>query len=141
MRAAQSAGDSLQHLRRGLDSGFDYPLRALVRDSEGFKELWAWAARGETPAQPRPPVAFSREMVIVAAMGSHPTSDAGIRIDSVITRGPSLVVHVSVYSDTRNLCTTGRRVVTHPVDVVKASTFSGDVVFRERYFAAGCKMY
>ncbi len=120
MRAAQSAGDSLQHLRRGLDSGFDYPLRALVRDSEGFKELWAWAARGETPAQPRPPVAFSREMVIVAAMGSHPTS---------------------VYSYTRNLCTTGRRVVTHPVDVVKASTFSGDVVFRERYFAAGCKMY
>jgi citrate lyase alpha subunit len=80
-------------------------------------------------------------MVIVAAMGSHPTTDAEIRIDSVIARGPSVVVYVAVVSDTRNLCTTGRRVTTHPADIVKLANVPGDVVFRESYFAAGCKMY
>ncbi len=130
--------DSLRHLLRAWNSGFASALRAVVRDSACFRRLWDEAVRGEPRAPTMPPIDFGRDMVIVAAAGSMPSTGFGITIDSVIVREPSLEVH-EVLSSPGTLCLQGME-LTNPVDVVLVPKSFRVVVFRDRQVTVECKM-
>ncbi len=136
--AAYSTADSLKHLLRSPHSGLASPLRAVARDSGSFRRLWAEAVRGDPSARPMPRIEFEHNMVIVAAMGSRPSTGFGITIDSVVVRGPSMEVHV-VLSSPGSLCIQGMA-LTSPVDIVEVPTSVRVVLFRDREVTVECKM-
>src|SRR6266542_4227268 len=135
---------------RVLDRGFSQtspritPLRPCLpaaRRGEGFRSfrrLWAEAVRGDPSARPMPRIEFEHNMVIVAAMGSRPSTGFGITIDSVVVRGPSMEVHV-VLSSPGSLCIQGMA-LTSPVDIVEVPTSVRVVLFRDREVTVECKM-
>ena len=109
--------DSLRHLLRARNSGFASALRAVVRDSKSFRQLWAEAVRGEPRAPMLPPIDFERDMVIFAATGSMPSTGFGITIDSVIVREPSLEVH-EVLSSPGSLCLQSMELTNPAIDFI-----------------------
>src|SRR6266571_514856 len=131
-------GDSLRHLRRTSHSGYAFALRAVAGDSTNFRRIWEDAVRGNPGAPPMPQVDFERNMVIVAAMASKPSTGFAITIDSVVGRGPTVEVHVTLASP-GSLCIQGPA-FTNPVDIVEVSRSVGTVLFRDRHVTAECKM-
>jgi len=85
-----------------------------------------------------PRIDFERTMVIVAAMGSEPSTGFGIKIDSVVERGSLVQVHVLLGS-MGSLCIQGAA-VTNPVDVVEVPRSVGIVTFHDRLVTVECKM-
>jgi len=106
-------------------------------DSATFRTLWGEAVRGVPEVAAMPQIDFDREMVIVAAMGSRPSTGVAIVIDSVVVRGPSVEVYVLLGST--SLCIQGPA-LTSPADIVAAPKDFGVVVFRYRHVVQQCKM-
>ena len=131
--------DSFRHVFRYKESGFRYALRAVAADSASFRALWTEAVRGNPDAPPMPQIEFEHNMVIVAAMGGVPSTGYSIRIDSVLTRGGSLEVHVLLTSP--GMCLVGPA-FTEPVDIVEVARLVHPVVvFRDRHVAAECRPF
>ena len=84
---------SLVTLRRGDASGFSSEVRIVVRDSATWAWVWdrfqapfrevAAEARAAYPVPPLPPIDFSREMLVLAALGLRTAWTEEIVIDSV----------------------------------------------------------
>ena len=128
-RPAERSADSLVHLRRGSGSGFEYALRAVVGNSETFREMWARAIRGYQSPPPLPAVDFSRDMVVVVAMGMQTDDGYGIRIDSAVVHGEAIDVYV--FLTTGANCIQGAE-VTWPFDMVRVPKRFGVIVFHDR---------
>ena len=73
------------------------------------------ASHGEPP--PRPEVDFSREMLLLAAMGAQPSGGYRIRIERVLDDGAELEAHV-VHTSPGPRCG-AIAAITHPVDVIR----------------------
>src|SRR5712671_3246759 len=60
-------------------SGITDPLRMVIRDRDAWREMWKRVHHGQFPELPSlPEIDFSREMIVVAALGGRPTSGYGI---------------------------------------------------------------
>jgi hypothetical protein len=86
-------------LLESWQSGFDDPLRQIVRDSATFASLWSKAFAGQEHPAPLPHVDFSRDEVIVAATGMQDGSWNAVRISQIDdARGPEReVVHEDLF--------------------------------------------
>lgn len=62
--------------------GITERMRLVIRDRDKFDELWQQLNRFQSYKPPLPEVDFSREMILVAAMGQQPTSGYEIILDS-----------------------------------------------------------
>jgi len=94
-----------------------------------------------TPIPAAPDIDFSREMIIVAAMGPRP-SGYSITVEEAYERGDRL--EVVVRSISRGSCgvwTTCGSVVmgTQPVDIVRIAKSESPIVFREIKAVMECK--
>ena len=76
-------------------TGIDEELRTLVRTQQEWEDLWSRLAANRIPRPAPPPVNFSEEVVVVAAMGTRPTGGHAIRIDSVRYEKDTLWVDVT----------------------------------------------
>jgi hypothetical protein len=120
-----------------LSGGISRRDRLVIRDGEQFNQLWKEIA-GPGPDKPPPPqVDFSREMLIVAAMGQQPSSGYEIIIESACEVDNQL--EVVVRSANYAKCGLQLGVVTAPVDIVRVPKTNLPVVFREAEVASGCK--
>lgn len=79
----------------GSYTGIDQPLRTLVRTRQEWDDLWSRLAANRIPRPAPPPVNFSEEVVVVAAMGTRPTGGHAIRIDSIRYARDTLWVDVT----------------------------------------------
>lgn len=90
---------------------------------------------------PAPDIDFSREMIIVAAMGSRPTSGYAITVEEAYERSDKL--EVAVRSISLGSCGspygTGFQTVTQPVDIVRIVKTEHPIVFREIKAVMECK--
>jgi len=112
----EAAGtDSLHHLIQESYSGLRSALRAVVQDSAAFREIWERATLGHRPL---PASDFTRDMVIVAAMGARSSTGHAIHIQSVRAEGPALQVRV-LLAPAAPGCGRGM-METYPVDIVRA---------------------
>ena len=107
------------------------PIRVVIRDGDAWNKMWremfANPLCGSNEVPPPPPIDFTREMIIVAALGARPTSGYGIVIDQAYERGDRLEVVV------RSILPGGGtfQVLTNPVDVVRLPKTQRPVIFRE----------
>ena len=111
------------------NSGISKPLRVVIRDREAWLKLWKQIASQQQPSPPPPDIDFSREMLIVVAMGQRNTGGFGIIVDGVYKRDKKLEVVVKSTSPGNNCMTT--QALTQPVDIVRVQKSDYSVVFRE----------
>lgn len=119
------------------NSGFTTPERRVIRDTAAWSSAWAtlWAHNATAPALPA--VDFTREMVLVAAMGQRSTGGHDILIDSVAATGSELLVRVRSRSPGAGCATTSA--LTEPVDIVRVPVRMQAVFFAEYSAVVRCQ--
>jgi hypothetical protein len=118
-------------------SGVAERKRSVIRDQSAWDALWRQASADHLPARPTPSVDFSREMVIVAAMGTKSSGGYSIHIDSVSERNHRLHVAVREVSPGKDCMTT--MALTAPAIAVVVPRRDGDVVFVESSTTQDCQ--
>lgn len=123
-------------LRVDADSGLTEPQRSVLDAREAYEAAWARHASGPNPKGDAPPVDFSRERVVLVALGEKGSGCYGIRIENVTAEGGDVVVHVASYSGEGPgfSCTA---VMVQPVHFVAIEAREGVVSFRERSVGPG----
>ncbi len=119
------------------NSGLRTPQRTVVRDAAAWQELWAAIWRDHGAAAPLPAVDFSREMVVVVALGERNSGGHSILIDSATVSDGSLQVWVRSISPGPNCVTAGA--LTEPVDAARLPRVEGRVEFRESSEVSDCR--
>jgi hypothetical protein len=117
-------------------SGFREPELLIVKDSVSWRQTWSRVNQPFIPQPPLPLIDFGREMIIVAAMGTQPTSAAAIRIDAALSDGSRLRVEIQ-RREGATACP-AQSVQSQPVDIVRLPTSDLPVQFVERTTAPDC---
>jgi len=112
-------------IEKGDQSNIDSAKQVLVRTDAEWTALW----RQHSPDRPKPKVDFSKEMVVVAAMGQKPSSGYWTFIDGACEVDGQLEVFVSNVDDVS--CIGALAVVTYPADAVRLPQTNLPIVFRE----------
>jgi hypothetical protein len=120
-----------------LNGGITERGRFVIRDRDALDKLWQQLHRAGSDKPPLPGVDFSREMIIVAAMGQQPTSGYESIIDSACEADHQL--EVLVRSTNFLKCGGQTTSVTAPVDIVRLPKTDLPVVFRETEVTSDCK--
>jgi hypothetical protein len=119
-------------------SGMDRPARLMIRDAATWQAVWTQIHRGSSPLSPPPTIDFSREMVVVAALGTHSSGGYGILVDGasvVDTDGTAIAVRsISPGPDCGVTAA-----FTEPVDIARMQRRDGTVTFVERSEVTSCK--
>ena len=123
-------------------SAIDTAARVVVRDAARWQAQWNTIWGRTTPVPALPAVDFTREMVVVAAMGGRSNGGYTIRIDSVtasagLTPGGGALVWVSSTSPGPRCVTT--QALTAPVDAVRMPLVGGPINFHERALVTNCQ--
>lgn len=119
-----------------LPGGISQRARLVIRDRDEFNELWNQMMRLASNKPPLPEIDFSREMIIVAAMGQQP-SRYEIIIDSACEVDNQLEV---VVRSTKFLpCGLQAGLLPESVDIVRLPKTDLPVVFRETEATSDCK--
>jgi hypothetical protein len=110
----------------------DKSFREVIRNREEFIDFWK-RLHGRVPpggyVMPLPEIDFSKEMIIVAAMGQRPSSGYSIIIDGACEADGQVEVFVSSVEDVS--CGVVAMVLTYPADAVRLPRSDLPVVFRE----------
>jgi len=110
----------------------DNELRLVIKSQEEFSSLWRRFIGPVPPEQgvpPFPEIDFSKEIVIIAAMGTRPTSGYWIFVDGACEVDGQVEVFVSNVEDTS--CIGGLTSLTYPADAVRLPRTDLPIVFRE----------
>jgi hypothetical protein len=118
-------------------SGFGEAVRLVVRDTSAWRRTWARLNAPFFPQPPLPQVDFSREMVLVAALGNRATGGFEIRIDSAVRRRDTIEVSIHWTSPGEGCLLAA--VYTQPVDVAKIPAGPLPVLFREQNVRTSCR--
>jgi hypothetical protein len=125
----------------GIGSNIVDQFRVLVRDRDTWLDVWKRIYQlnpsyGRYPELPE--IDFSREMVVVAAMGQQPSSGYAIIIDGAYERDDRLEVVVKSVVNLK--CGAVLGIVTSPIDIVRLPKIERPVVFREIEVVPDCKL-
>jgi len=138
---ARGQGVSVVHFRdatRGFTqySGIADSMRLVIRDAGAWRSYWSAIHRPFIPAPPVPDVDFTREMIVLAAMGTRPTGGFAIRIENARADSARILLLVR-----RTVPGTGCAVpasVTQPVDLARIPTTALPISFAERVDRTDC---
>ena len=119
-------------------SGFDKPARLVVRDPASWQAAWLQTYRGSSPVPPPPAVDFSREMIVVVALGSHSSGGYGILIDGA-SEADAGAINVSVRSISPGPKCAVTAAFTEPVDIARVPRRNGRVHFVEQNEMSTCE--
>ena len=115
------------------DKGFRKVIKSREEFSDFWKQLTAPAAPGKwVPALPE--IDFSKEMIVVSAMGTRPSSGYFTIIDGACEVDGQVEVFISNLDE---MCGAQLAVLTSPADAVRIPRSDLPVVFRETQIA--CK--
>jgi hypothetical protein len=116
-------------------TGFTRRERIVIRTDDQWRELWA-RSTDDDGMHLLPPVDFSREIVILAAMAPKPIGGYHVTIHSVYSDGGDYYVVVRETAPTEE-CTPPA--VTAPVDVVRLERPAGRIFFVEQKGSHRCR--
>jgi hypothetical protein len=137
-----SGGSSAMQIRQFPElgdvqySGVRERLRVVIRDSASWNAQWRQLTATLSPSPAVPGVDFSREMVVVAAMGTQRSGGYSIHIDSVSARNGRLSVVVREVSPGKNCMTT--MALTSPAVAVRVSRRDEEASFVEQSVTNDC---
>ena len=128
-----SLAPTISGQRTSMTTGlFMDQLRLVVRDRNTWVQVWNRInSRPDSP--PLPEIDFSREMLVVAAMGWRPTSGYRIVIDKayLYEQFPRLEVVIRSIDNTKCAGLGQFPTVTGPIEIVRLPRTDRPVVFRE----------
>ncbi len=116
-------------------------LRIVVRDRTSWETLWKRIVSPDPYHDPYqavpslPEIDFSREMLVVAAMGRRPTTGYRVLVKSAREGRSGLEVEVESIS----ACGTQMQILTAPIDIVRIPRIEMPVTFRETVVNRDCK--
>jgi hypothetical protein len=117
-------------------SGFDQPARLVVRDAATWQAVWNQVFLRELPVPPLPAIDFSREMIVVAALGSRSTGGYSVLLDGAAEAADGTAIAVnSISPGARCVVTTA---FSQPVDIARLPLRQGAVSFVERSHVDDC---
>jgi hypothetical protein len=105
------------------------PQRLVIRDNAAWTAAWSslWTTTGSIPAPPQ--VDFTREMVVLAALGERSSGGFGITIDSAKSTASGVTVFVTPTSPGPRCMTTAA--LTQPVDIARLPRVDTAVRFQD----------
>lgn len=119
-----------------VNAGIARPERIVIRSQEEWAAAWARIQGPQAASLPLPPVDFSREMVVVGAMGTRPTGGFSILVEEAYDRGDAIVVRFrATEPGARCVVTTG---LTSPADAARLPRHDRAVVFEEILVTRDC---
>jgi hypothetical protein len=124
---ARLPADTLVRLFHSQFEGPGIAVRQVVRDPIRWRRAWIRARSASTDSAP-PAVDFSRQMVIIAGMGSVPSTGFELFIDSVVPIETETLVFVR--STSSGSCPAGG-MEARPVDIVRVPRTTSPVQFME----------
>lgn len=129
---------SVDHTFRDAKSYLAHSVRLTVQDSADWRAVWARIVGPHSDA-PLPPVDFSREMLLVAAMGEQPCRGYLINIDTIF-RDDEKRIFAVVRERHRGAGCGCLNEVTSPVDIVVVPKTIRPVTFLERRESNVCEV-
>jgi hypothetical protein len=117
-------------------SGVMDSTRVVIRDRARWREYWARIHSPFVPPPREPEIDFSREMVILAALGRRPTLGYDILIRSATRDSAGIEVQLRRSSPGQG-CTMGAA-ITEPVDLARIPASDVQVRFTELIMATPC---
>ena len=111
-------------------------LRAVVRDSALWRELWARINQPFLPPPPLPSIDFRREMIVVAALGARPTSGYDVVIEGVAEDSTGIEIALRRQAPAPG-CPVAAA-MTQPLDLARIPASDHPVRFRERTVVIPC---
>lgn len=143
MAQFDTAGDSLPVTRLRSNatafttySGLNDSVRAVVRDSAAWVDLWRVINRPFYPPPPLPPVDFGRDMIVIAALGARPTAGYDIVIEGA--RQDSAAVEIALRTLSPAPGCPVSAAMTQPVDLATIPASPRAVRFREKSVIVPC---
>lgn len=116
-------------------SGFDEPAELAIRDRAALESAWA-RLFNQVQGNPAPAVDFTRETVILVALGRRSSGGYGVHVDAVTRSGDGAVVRYTATSPAPDCMTT--QALTSPVEVIRAPRIGGTVRFERRDAVQRC---
>lgn len=116
--------------------GYDQPQTLVVHDRDTWVRTWSDIQRRVTPAPALPDVDFSKDLVVVASLGSRPSSGFDIVLTSASEANGVVTVEVQARSPGPNCVVAA--VVTSPADAARLTRRSGAVVFHTTPVVVDC---
>jgi len=137
----RTAPVSVSRLREGTTAFSSYagigdPMRAVIRDSTAWRQLWDRINRPFVPAPALPSIDFGREMIIVAALGSRPNAGYDVVIEGAEQDSAGIQISVRVASPAAG-CPVATA-MTQPVDLARVPITDQPIRFRERDVVVSC---
>ncbi|HEY9226698.1 MAG TPA: protease complex subunit PrcB family protein [Gemmatimonadaceae bacterium] len=138
---AQSVPVPLVRLRDGavafsMYTGVGDSLRAVVRDSSRWRQLWDRINQPFYPRPALPPIDFRREMIVVAGLGARPSAGYDVVIETVEQDSTGIEVGLRRASPAPG-CPVAA-VTTQPLDIARIPASGQPVRFRERTVVVPC---
>jgi hypothetical protein len=116
-------------------SGFDESAELAIRDQAALESAWA-RLFNQVQGNPAPAVDFTRETVILVALGRRTSGGNAVRVDGVTRAGEGALVRYTATSPGPGCMTT--QSLTSPVDVVRVPRISGAVRFERHEVVERC---
>jgi hypothetical protein len=127
-------GDSSAFL---IFSGLDEPATRVLRNRDEWQSIWNQMYRRQNPIPALPDVDFSREMVVLTALGIRPSSGYDIQLTEASETDGLVTVRALARSPGSNCVTL--TVITSPLDLARLPKRSGTVVFQTTSEVTNCQ--
>ncbi len=109
------------------EGAYEREAQQVIRDEASWRALWTKLHANMTPEPARPAVDFSKEMLVVAAMGSRGHGGYRVTIDAASMKDGVLTVNVTETSPGANCMNV--MMMTAPVTIARLPASSGEVKF------------
>jgi hypothetical protein len=133
--SVQPLDSSLANYYR-YNSGYGDSARLVVKTADEWSRLWTRIVSNHGPTPPTPAIDFSKEMLLVAAMGTRATGGYSIEIEAVDRDSSGITASVRSRSPGKSCGTTSA--LTAPVAIVRVPRSDKPVRFVEENILTNC---
>lgn len=136
------ASDPPIELQRPIDArqlqitGFNTPTQSVIVDATAWREAWFHLVAARRPLPPVPELDFSKQIVVIVAMGRQISGGHSIRVVSVKRQAGGVLVSALAQEPGKGCITTGN--ITSPADVVVLPASAQPVAFELRREKRDC---
>lgn len=117
-------------------TGVGDSLRVVIRDSLQWRQLWERINRPFFPQPALPPIDFGREMIVVAGLGTRPSSGYDVVIESAARDAVGIEVALRRAAPAPG-CPVAAA-MTQPLDLARIPASADSVRFREHTVVVPC---